>query len=131
MNHFKHIFSNFELDQLDFSSAVNSMRASHWIMIHNKQIAFKCEILHGLSRKWSGIRILEANDESRLMASSYFIGISQLPNQSVLSYLDKKINPIRDCSNHPGVSLEKFEKAMLVRNLNGDYAIIKGMSVYI
>jgi len=50
------------------------------------------------------------------MASSSFIGISQLP-------IDKQIGP---SSSKNGISLEKFEKAMLVRNLNGDYAILKG-----
>ncbi len=114
MNECKYEYSNFELDKLDFSSSDKAMRTCHSIMNHsNTHEAFQCEILHVIDRKWSGIRILKKN---RLMASSSFIGISQLP-------IDKQIGP---SSSKNGISLEKFEKAMLVRNLNGDYVILKG-----
>ena len=114
MNECKYEYANFELDKLDFSSSDKAMRTYHSIINHsNTHEAFQCEILHLIDRKWSGIRILKKN---RLMASSSFISISQLP-------IDKQIGP---SSSKNGISLEKFEKAMLVRNLNGDYAILKG-----
>jgi len=114
INECKYDYANFELDKLDFSSSGKAIRTRHSIMNHsNTHEAFQCEILHVIDRKWSGIRILKKN---RLMASSSFIGISQLP-------IDEQIGV---SSSENGISLEKFEKAMLVRNLNGDYAILKG-----
>ena len=114
MNDCKNEYANFELDKLDYTSSSKAMRTYHSIMNHsNTREAFQCEILHVIERKWSGIRILKRN---KLIASSSFVGISQLP-------IDKQIGL---SSSANGISLEKFEKAMLVRNLNGDYAIVKG-----
>jgi len=114
MTECKYDYANFGLDKTDFSSSDKAIRTYHSIMNHSStHEAFQCEIVHVIDRKWSGIRILKKN---RLIASSSFIGISQLP-------IDKQIGP---SSSENGLSLEKFEKAMLVRNLNGDYAILKG-----
>jgi len=114
---FKNEYANFELDKLDFTNSSIAIRTYHSIIINTNHLniveAFQCEILHIIERKWSGIRIF---NKEKLMASSNFIGISQLP-------IDEQVGP---SSSKVGISLEKFEKAMLVKNLNGDYAIVKG-----
>ena len=117
MNYLKNEYKCFELDKIDYERerTGDAMRCHHILTFDQDGLdeqAFVVEILHVIAKKWSGLRILKYGE---LMASSHFIGIAQLPidNQVGLNYDN-------------GISLEKFEKAMLVRNLNGDYAIVKG-----
>lgn len=114
MNDVKHEYRCFNLHETDFKvheRAGDAMRAQH-LILSNSEPYFIAEILHIIPRRWSGIKILKYGE---LMATSHFIGISELP-------IDKQIGN----SSKDGISLEKFEKVMLVRNLKGDYAIIKG-----
>lgn len=114
MNDIKHEYRCFDLHESDFKvheRAGDAMRAQH-LILNKDEPCLIAEVLHIIPRRWSGIRILKFGE---LMASSHFIGISQLP-------IDKQIG----VSSKDGISLEKFEKAMLVRNVKGDFAIVKG-----
>jgi hypothetical protein len=71
---------------------------------------YTIEIIHVLSFKWSGIKILVGE---KLMATSHFINSNQLPSTEQQIHCNLTLDT--DC-----------EKAMLIRNLYGDFAIVKG-----
>lgn len=114
MNQVKDEYKNFELDKLDYKGSSDALRAKHLVRLDNetKKDVFVLEVLHLIQKEWSGLRILR---DGQLKASSNFIGIAQLP---IIEQIGS--------SSTKGLSLAKFEKAMLVKNVNGDYAIVKG-----
>ena len=73
---------------------------------------YTAEILHLISLQWSSIKIYF---ENFLMATSHLIGSNHLPSVTQLSI-----------NNAPYLVKSLIEKAMLIRNVNGDYAIVKG-----
>jgi hypothetical protein len=95
----------------------NCFRAQHKAMINygnSESVQFYfIEILHIASLKWSSIKIML--DNHIVLATSHLVGSEQLAlpgqvnNEKCLFSLDPK-----------------YEKAMLIRNSNGDYASIKG-----
>jgi hypothetical protein len=91
------------------------LKASHFISYLDKNL-FRVEILHVKSINWTGIKIIDSIN-GNLMATSHFIDQSQLPVETLIQNDEDKNNIIY-------VS-KKNEKAMLVRNLNGDFSILK------
>jgi len=74
------------------------------------QACLTVEVLHVISTQWSSIRI---TDGVKTLASAHMINNSQLPTPEQV--------------NKPNVpSLGKNERAMLVRNAAGDFAVVKG-----
>ncbi len=124
MNQIKSNYRNFFAESFNFGNG-EALKAEHKIiptLYHesNRKInfeleAYTAEILHLISMQWSSIRILKGN---KLLASSKLINLQQLPTYELK--LDNNcisLNP-------------SFEKAMIVSNLNGDYALIKGQWKY-
>lgn len=73
---------------------------------------FTVDILHIASQQWSSIKIMHNKD---VLATSHLVSSDQLP---LLEQVNKDSNIF---------TLDpKYEKAMLIRNLNGDYALVKG-----
>ena len=111
-------YNAFDLKNSNFSNQRGEcIRAQHLVSIETGKSSdeiFKCEILHIPSIQWSSIRILHAN-EKQLKATSHLIGLAQLPMYEQLQ------DPQYPLGLNP-----QFEKAMLVRNGKGDYAIVKG-----
>jgi hypothetical protein len=75
---------------------------------------YECEVLHVPAIQWSSIRILSSNDMKTLTTSN-LIGSAQLPtfNQIQEGSFSLDFDPL-------------YEKAMLVKNGDGDFAIVKG-----
>lgn len=74
---------------------------------------YQLEILHIAPIQWSSLRLMQ---NEKLLVTSHLIGLDQLPlleqlNSEHFKWLS--FNPARD-------------RAMLIRNVHGDYAIIKG-----
>ena len=87
--------------------------------------SFELEVLHLFALKWSSIRIM-ANKQN--VATSHLIGLEHLPGlyqlpEETYSYDQNDLS-----ESSMGIILDNsYEKAMLVRNINGvDYAILKG-----
>jgi len=86
-------------------------------------------MMHVISRKWSSISLRDIQN-GNLLASSHLIGVDQLPNinQLPVKYNEKILAEYPYLTDIPGLIIldDRYEKAMLVRNLQGDFAIIKG-----
>lgn len=116
MNDVLNEYLMFDLKNKDFREQKGEgIRAQHKTLVNfnngHAQL-FTVDILHIVSLQWSSIKIMLGKN---VLATSHLIGLIQLP-------LSQQVN------NDPTVfTLDpKFEKAMLIRNLNGDYAIVKG-----
>jgi hypothetical protein len=106
----------------------DGIRAQHVIQVNcnnDKVNVYTVDILHVVSIQWSSIKII--NDGS-LLATSHLIGQADLPEikevddleYSRLAYSKQRTHNIHEFGLDP-----KYEKAMLIRNLNGDYGIVK------
>ena len=96
----------FEFHNKDLSGNKGlSIRAKHHLLIEFDNSIQPCfytiEIIHVLSFKWSGIKILVGE---KLMATSHFINSNQLPSPKQQIHCNLTLDT--DC-----------EKAMLIRNL--------------
>lgn len=106
-NDYKLIFdlnnSNNQIDRI--------LRANHTITViqANKDI-FQVEVVHVPLKFWSSIRVI---NENKTVASAHVIDSWQLPRISSVENEDYALDPI-------------CEKAILVRDCHGDFAIIKG-----
>ena len=116
MNQIGGEYAMFDLKNKDFSGRKGEgIRAQH--LIHSTKDSqqvhlYTAEIVHVVSLQTSLIKISLGG--TRLMATANLIGLIHLPYVQHIS--DKSIMTLDP----------KFEKAMLVRNLHGDYAIVKG-----
>jgi len=122
MNEIKHNYENFSFETINFKNEDIVIKAEHriqpWIYQSEsfriplpEKENYICEILHIITMEWSSIRILK---NSLLLASSKILNLRQLPSSNLnLSSLFITLNP-------------QIERAMLITNLNGDYAIVKG-----
>lgn len=93
-----------------------AIRAEHQVttVINNDLVdLFKIEIFHVASLQWSSVRIFV---DDKVVATSHLIGSNHLPLTSQIIKPDESNIVCFD---------PKSESAMLVRNLNGDYAIVK------
>lgn len=115
----KYIFLDydvFDLHNRDFSGQKGEgIRAQHTItsMINNyEETLFTAEILHIVSLQWSSVRIMKDN---QVYATSHLIGPAHLPPKAKIKY-DKLCLTLES----------KDERAVLVRNIKGDYAILIG-----
>lgn len=112
-----HEYEAFNLKNRNLSGVRGeSIRAQHVIgstMNNEKVSLFTAEILHIVSLQWSSVKIAL---ENRLLATAHLIGLSQLPTNEQIT------NETSSCITFD----PKSERAMLVRNLNGDYAIVVG-----
>ena len=108
-------YDMFDLENKNFQDKNGEgIRAIHLVKDDNRKISlYKAEILHIISIQWSSVKIL--SDNNRLVSSAHLIGSNQLPMLDQISSQSKMIT-----------LNTKFEKAMLVRNINGDFAILKG-----
>ncbi len=108
----------FDLKNLNLSGPRGEcIGAQHQVVINsNSKLidVYKCEVLHIPSIQWSSIRILSQN-EMDMMTTSNLIGLAQLPLKSQM----QDPNYLLDLD-------PKFEKAMLIKNIYGDFAIVKG-----
>ena len=116
MNVIGHEYGMFDLKNRDFTARKGEgIRAQHFITATSKGQLFRlytAEIMHIVALQWSSIKI---SFGSRLMATSHLIGLIHLPHYQQLR------NVANICALDP-----KFEKAMLVKNLFGDFAIVLG-----
>ena len=86
------------------------LRACHVITVGlNKHIVYNCEILHIPALKWSSIRILYQNG---CVVSAHLIDSNQLPSRYNVDPSFSSLEP-------------NTEKAVLIRDRHGDFAIIK------
>ena len=115
MSKIKDEMKNFSFKTYDFNGVNgDALRANHKVktFCDGTQFLYNVEILHMMYFRWSSIRILDGNKNTK--ASSRLIGLEHLPSNYLVSYND-------------GMSLDPtFEKAMLVSNFEGDFSIIKG-----
>jgi hypothetical protein len=116
MNSVRNEYRVFDFKNKNFShDKGEAIRGHHQIMIggSNRQLSqpYTAEIMHIMAHRWSSIRILSKN---KVMATGHLINQESLPiDQQGISLSSEMV-------------LEKFEKVMLIRNKNGDYAILKG-----
>jgi hypothetical protein len=108
----------FDLRNIDFSGPRGDcIGAQHKVQVNinaSPVEVYKCEVLHVPAIQWSSIRIL-TRDEMKMMTTSNLISLAQLPLKG----------QIQDANF--ALDLDpKFEKAMLVKSVCGDYAIVKG-----
>jgi hypothetical protein len=111
-------YNAFDLRNIDFSGPKGEcIGAQHRVLATVNSLTaeiYKCEVLHIPSIQWSSIRVL-SSDEMRMMTTSNLIGLAQLPMRSQMQDVNYQLD------------LDpQFEKAMLVKNGEGDYAIVKG-----
>ena len=85
---------------------------------------YTVEILHIISLQWSSIKIyLEEN----LMATSHLISFNHLPLETQIPFVKYPPSYQISTSSRNVMTLNATnEKAMLIRNINGDFAIVKG-----
>ena len=116
MNRILNEYLMFDFQNKDFNKQTGEcVRAQHKLVtdVNNANIQLlTVEVLHLVSQQWSSIKIM--SDEN-VLATSHLIDSRQLPLSQQVGY-DKKVFTLDP----------KYEKAMLIRNLNGDYAIVKG-----
>ena len=116
MNHILNEYLMFDFQNKDFNKqAGECVRAQHKLVANDNNANIQLltiEILHLVSQQWSSIKIM--SDEN-VLATSHLIDSRQLPLNQQVGY-DKKVFTLDP----------KYEKAMLIRNLNGDYAMVKG-----
>jgi hypothetical protein len=109
----------FDLKNLDFlDQQVMCLGAQHRLCakLDAKELEnYKIEILHVPVIQWTSIRVL-SHDEMHLMAMANLIGSAQLPAKHQMKDSDSKFI----------VFDPKVEKAMLIKDARGDYAIVKG-----
>jgi hypothetical protein len=104
-------YNAFDLGNIDLTgSRGDCLRAQHTISgIYN------CEVLHVPAIQWSSVRIL-SRDKSKSLTTSNLIGSAQLPSKSQIEEDSPYI-----------IDLDpQLEKAMLVKNVDSDFAIVKG-----
>lgn len=110
-------YAAFDLKNRNLSgSRGEAIRAQHIIgsMMNNERVSlFRAEILHIVSMQWSSVKI---SLEDRLLATAHLIGWTQLPSNE---QIDRETT---SCITFD----PKNERAMLIRNLHGDYAVVKG-----
>lgn len=111
-----HEYAAFDLKNRNFQGKNGEgIRAQHVVtsLMNNEKVSlFKAEILHIVSLQWSSVKI---SLEDRVLSTAHLIGWTQLPS-------DEQIKHSLSCITFD----PKSERAMLVRNLLGDYAIVKG-----
>jgi hypothetical protein len=116
MNAILHEYGSFDLKNRDFSGNSGvGIRAKHVITgkVNNEKMSlYYAEVLHIVSMQWSSVKIFQGGN---IFATSHLIGLTQLPSPSQIKNDSSAIT--FDTQN---------ERAMLVRNLDGDYAIVKG-----
>ena len=132
MDSCKNDYKYFGLNMIEWKQEEKGSRANHLIHVNlgNKSIAlYDLEMMHVISRKWSSISLRDIQN-GNLLASSHLIGVDQLPNinQLPVKYNEKILAEYPYLTDIPGLIIldDRYEKAMLVRNLRGDFAIIKG-----
>jgi hypothetical protein len=106
----------FDFKNKNFEEKRNeAIRAFHKIMIgdSNRQLSqpYTVEVLHIIAHKWSSIRIMS---KDKVLSTANLINQESLPIDLQGIILSNQM------------VLEKFEKVMLVRNIKGDYGMIKG-----
>ena len=107
MMNFKQKFKNFDFDHKN----MNAFRACHNVLATtNKFYMFNVEVLHITSLKWSSIRIISKNGS--LISSSKLVDMQCLPTNELCSGTFT-LNP-------------KYERAMVISNICGDYSLVKG-----
>jgi hypothetical protein len=129
MDSCKNDYKYFGLNMIEWKQEEKGSRANHLIHVNlgNKSIAlYDLEMMHVISRKWSSISLRDIQN-GNLLASSHLIGVDQLPNinQLPVKYNEKILAEYPYLTDIPCLD-DRYEKAMLVRNLRGDFAIIKG-----
>jgi hypothetical protein len=132
MDSCKNDYKYFGLNMIEWKQEEKGSRANHLIHVNlgNKSIAlYDLEMMHVISRKWSSISLRDIQN-GNLLASSHLIGVDQLPNinQLPVKYNKKILAEYPYLTDIPCLIIldDRYEKAMLVRNLRGDFAIIKG-----
>ena len=132
MNSCKDDYKYFGLNMIEWQLDEKGSRANHLIHVNlgkNSIALYDLEMMHVISRKWSSISLRD-NQSGNLLASSHLIGLDQLPklHQLPSKYNEKNLAEYQYLNKVPGLIMldDRYEKAMLVRNLEGDFAIIKG-----
>jgi hypothetical protein len=94
----------------------DALRAQHRALVkhgNGRSVQlFTVDILHIASQQWSSVKIMQNND---VLATSHLVSSAQLPLLEQVNK-DSQIFTLDP----------KYEKSMLIRNLNGDYALLKG-----
>lgn len=119
MNRINFIYKEFYLIDKDFSNgkgqAINAVHEVFTKSANEESTIYFIETLHIISLKWTSLRVI--SNEKKVLATSHLIDSDNLPGKSLVS--TKQITPV--------ITLDtKFEKAMLVRNIDGDHSIVKG-----
>lgn len=117
-NSFKHvkysdIANDYSLlfDLKSFNQVDQVLRANHVIIaIDANKDVFEVEVLHMPLKHWSSIRVI---NETKTVVSAHTLDPLQLPRFSNVENEDYALDP-------------SCEKAILVRDFHGDFAIIKG-----
>jgi hypothetical protein len=129
MFNFKNEFKNFGFDLIEYKPDENGVRANHQlvVMLGRRLVSvYTLEMLHVISRKWSSIRIKDIKNNTNLFASSHLIGLEQLPSLDLLKKVKQGKNKLSESLEGSIVLDDRYEKAMLVKNLiDQDFAIIK------
>jgi len=114
MNRINFIYKEFHLINKDFSNSKGqAINAIHEILTKDNKFIFFAEILHIISLQWTSIRILSTDKTT--LSTSHLIDLDQLPLRNQIDSLKTSMD----------IDI-KYEKAMLIRNCHGDYAISKG-----
>lgn len=97
--------------------SLDGIRSQHTLVStmngEEKVCLFKVDLLHVIALQWSSVKIFA--DERRVFATAHLVGSSHLPSSEQIKLETSA------CMTLDGTC----ERAMLVRNLRGDYAIVK------
>ena len=129
LNEILNEYKMFDLKEKDLSERKgDAIRAQHVLQVNlnnDKLGLLTVDVLHVVSHQWSSIKII---NNGCLIATSHLIGQAELPDikevedlaYSRLAYSKQFTNNLNEFGLDP-----EYEKSMLIRNVNGDYGILK------